>query len=278
MIENSPLPISVTCKTLNISKSSFYSHKKSFQKEVKDILLRNRIKEIALEFPKYGYRRIYYQLQRENIICNKKRILKIMHEEKIVIKQKKRNPITTQSNHGFQKPQNLIKGIDVIAINQVFVADITYIHLESEFVYLALLMDLYSRRIVGWELSRDINTQLTLSALNRAIMLRGEENVKGCIHHSDNGVQYASGLYVETLKELGMLPSMGEVGNSYDNAHAESLNKTIKNEEVWMNEYDNFEIAYFNIKEFIEEVYNKKRLHSSIGYLSPIEFEENIKK
>ena len=134
-------------------------------------------------------------------------------------------------------------------------------------------MDLYSRKIVGWDLSRNVDTTLTLTALNNAVRLRGSGNLKGCVHHSDHGVQYLSGVYMDKLHELGMLPSMGEIGNSYDNAHAESLNKTIKWEEVWINEYETFEQAYECIAAFIKK-YNAKRLHSSIGYVPPDELEQ----
>ena len=275
MINKSPLPIKTSCNLLNASTSGYYSWTKKVSTD-NDEKICNQIRIIAEEYPKYGYRRVYHQLKRNGITCNTKRIRRIMKEENLLVKQKKKGPVTTQSNHGFKKPENLIKDLEIYTINQVFVADITYIRLEKDFVYLALIMDLCSRRVVGWELSRNPDTQLTLGALNRAIKLRGKTNLKGCIHHSDNGVQYASNLYVMRLGDLGMLPSMGEIGNSYDNAHAESLNKTIKNEEVWMNEYETFEMAYLNIENFIEEVYNKKRLHSSIGYVPPIEFEKSI--
>ena len=135
------------------------------------------------------------------------------------------------------------------------------------------MMDLFSRRCIGWALSRNPDTQLTIDALNMAISLRGEENVNGCIHHSDRGVQYAAYRYVQRLTDIGMRPSMGEVGNSYENAHAESFFKTLKTEEVYMNEYKTIDDVYRNVKRFIEEVYNKKRLHSSIGYKPPLEFE-----
>ena len=150
-------------------------------------------------------------------------------------------------------------------------ADITYVVCGHIFLYLALVMDLFSRKIVGWELSREVDTDLTMAALNKAVESSG--TVEGCIHHSDHGSQYLAAAYIERLGELGMMPSMGEVGNSYDNAFAESLNKTIKNEEVWINEYDTFEQAYEGIEEFVKK-YNERRLHSSIGYVPPNEYEQ----
>jgi len=197
-----------------------------------------------------------------------------MREENLLVRRKKYKPKTTQSNHGLPKYSNLTKGFVLKNINQIWVADITYIVLGKGFVYLATIMDLYSRRCIGWALSRNPNTQLTLDALNMAIALRGKQNVKDCIHHSDQGVQYAAKDYVERLLDVGMKSSMGEKGNSYENAHAESFFKTLKNEEVWMNEYETMEDVYRNLKRFLEEVYNKKRLHSSIGYSTPIEFEK----
>ena len=157
-----------------------------------------------------------------------------MKEYSLLVKRKRYTPRTTQLNHNLQRYDNLIKYQIMTAPNQAWVSDITYVHLMDEFVYLALIMDLYSRKIVGWDLSRNVDTDLTLTALNHAVRMRGLEYIKWCIHHSDHGVQYLSDAYMVQLNELKMLPSMGKIGDSYDNAHAESLNKTIKNEEVGM--------------------------------------------
>lgn len=274
MIQQSLLPVSTASKTLEISARSYYKWHR--QKEPLDgnLQIRKEIHGIALEFPKYGYRRITHTLRRNGEIVNHKRVLRIMREEKLLVRRKKFRPKTTQSNHGFPKYTNLVKDVMPTSVNQIWVSDITYIRLLHEFVYLAVIMDLFSRRCIGWALSRNPDTQLTLDALNMAINLRGEKNLNGCIHHSDQGVQYAAHIYVERLHTVGLRPSMGEVGNSYENAFAESLIKTIKNEEVWMNEYETLEDVYCNIKQFLEEVYNKKRLHSSIGYKPPIEYEK----
>jgi len=274
MIAGSKIPIKKACSALSISKPSYYRWKR--QKDFPDTekKLRQIMRQIALEFPKYGYRRMAKELRRREVIANHKKVLGIMREENLLVRKKKFRPIATNSSHGLPKYPNLVKGLTLTGINQGWVSDITYISLLYEFVYLAVIMDLFSRRCIGWALSRNPDSELTLHALNMAIALRGEANVKDCIHHSDQGVQYAAKAYVDRLKQVGIQPSMGEKGNSYENAHAESFIKTIKSEEVYMNEYETMEDAYCNIKQFIEKVYNKKRLHSSIGYKPPIEFEQ----
>lgn len=276
MIAKSKLPIRNACSAFSISEPTYYRWKKQKDMPDPDRKLRSIMHKIASEFPKYGYRRMTKELQRRELKVNHKRILRFMREEKLLVRKKKFKPITTQSNHGLPKYPNLIKNLTLTGMNQAWVSDITFIHLLREFVYLAVIMDLFSRRCIGWALSRNPDSELTLHALNMAIALRDEANVKECIHHSDQGVQYAAGAYVERLKQVGMKPSMGEKGNSYENAHVESFIKTIKAEEVYMNEYETMEDAYCNIKQFIEKVYNKKRLHSRIGYKPPIEFEKEV--
>ncbi len=274
MIQETDLSTSLSCAALKVAKSSYYWWQNKAISPAKDNGLLERIQDIAAEFSRYGYRRITHALRREGVVANHKKVLRIMKENNLVVKRKKSKPISTQSNHRLQKYPNLVQDLVLTGINQVWVADITYIWLRCEFVYLALIMDLYSRRGIGWALSRSQNAQLAIDALNMAIRLRGQENVRECIHHSDQGVQYAAQVYVQRLHEVGMKPSMGEVGNYYENAFAESYIKTIKYEEVYMNEYETIEDVYRNIVRFIEEVYNKKRLHSGIGYKPPIEFEQ----
>ena len=276
MISNTDITIGNSCSLLEVSRSSYYSWQlRSSLPKVKDETI-ERIKEICTDFSKYGYRRVTKQLHRDGKIINTKKVRRIMKEEKLVVRKKRYKPITTQSNHSLQTYPNLAKNFTPTGVNQLWVADITYIRLQYEFVYLAAITDVFSRRSVGWALSRNIDTQLALSALNKAIQLRGKENVIGCIHHSDQGVQYAAMAYVEKLREHDMLASMSRKGNCYDNAFAETFFKTLKYEEVLMNEYQTFDDAYQNIKRFIEEVYNKKRLHSSIGYVPPEEFENKM--
>jgi transposase InsO family protein len=276
--DDAPMSLGEACHLVQVSRSGYLDwngrepKSDDFEQEVMSTLHR-----IAEEFPYYGYKRMTKALKREGLAVNHKRIYRLMADEKLLCIRKKFKPVTTQSNHGFPTYSNLAKDFIPQDINQLVVSDITYIALQSDFVYLAILMDVFSRRFVGWGLSREANSQLVLNALNRAIALRGAKNMKGCIHHSDQGVQYASHAYIQRLAEVGMLPSMSEKGNSYDNAYAESAIKTIKYNEVHMKEYESFEDAYFNIKKFIEEVYNKKQLHSGIGYIPPEEFEKTAK-
>lgn len=274
MIETSHIPVIHACKALEVSRPAFYQWTQRELSADNDDKVLAVIQDIAAEFPRYGYRRILHALRRKNIVVNHKKIRRLMKANNLLVRRKKSKPITTQSNHGLQKYPNLVQNLVLTESNQAWVADITYIWLQREFVYLAVIMDLHSRVCIGWALSRNPNAQLTLDALDMAIERRGEENVAGCIHHSDQGVQYAAHIYVQRLADVRIKPSMGEVGNSYENAFAESLIKTIKYEEVYMNEYETIEDVYQNIKQFLEEVYNKKRLHSSIGYKPPMEFEQ----
>lgn len=274
MIAESGLPVKLASQALSVSARGYYKWKQRKEPVEPDCSLRKDIHGIAEEFPKYGYRRMTHALRRNGETVNHKRVLRIMREENLLVRRKRYTPKTTQSNHGLPKYPNLVKDLTLTRINQAVVSDITYIRLLCEFVYLAVIMDLFSRRCVGWALSRNPDAQLTLDALNKAIALRGTSSLAGCIHHSDQGVQYAAGAYVQRLKDAGMRPSMGEQGNSYENAHAESFIKTVKYEEVYMNEYETLQDVHQNIGQFIEEVYNKKRLHSSIGYKPPIEFEQ----
>ncbi len=274
MIKQSKLPISHICNSETVSRAAYYRFD---NKIVSSVNLKPLIQEIALEFPFYGYRRITRELYNRGEHINHKKVLKIMHSENLLCRRKKAfKPVTTQSNHNYKTYLNLIGNIEVTGLNQVWVADITYVHLAREFVYLAVILDLFSRRCIGWHLSRDIDTCLTLTALNRAISARQKFGFSNLIHHSDKGVQYASDEYVNRLEELGIKISMSRSGNPYDNAFAESFMKTLKVEEVYMNEYETFEDTLANIQRFIEDVYNEKRLHSGIGYKSPNKFEKEV--
>ena len=275
MIDNSSLSTTHACLVLEVGRRSYYVWKENIQLPDSDLKLRSVMHDIALEFPKYGYRRMTYELRRRNAHANHKKVLRIMQEEKLTCKKKRAyTPITTQSGHGFAVYPNLVKDLVVIEPNHVWVSDITYIRLLREFVYLAVIIDLFSRKCVGWALSRNVDAQLALDALNRAIETREHLGFSSLIHHSDRGVQYASALYVEQLMKQGIKISMSGKGNVYDNAFAESFMKTLKVEEVYMNEYETFNDVYQNIKQFIEGVYNEKRLHSSIGYMPPNEYEK----
>lgn len=276
MIEQSPLPVVHACDALALSKPTYYRWKTK-QETDRDAAVRPAMHEIALEFPCYGYRRMTKELHQREKHVNHKRVLRLMREEKLICRRKKRfKPVTTNSNHGFALYPNLVKDAAVTQLNQVWVADITYIYLPQEFVYLAVILDLFSRKCIGWAMSRSIDTQLALEALNRAIAARQRLGFHGLIHHSDRGVQYASHAYVDQLALHGIAVSMSGKGNAYDNAFAESFMKTLKVEEVYINEYATFDEACTNIKQFIDRVYNEKRLHSSIGYKSPAKFEQEV--
>lgn len=277
MISQKELPISRGCASLEIKRRTYYYSLKGSCTAQGDKPIRSSIHKIALEFSKYGYRRITAELHRRGQPINHKKVLRIMREENILCKPKKKFRITTtDSNHNYPVYPNLAKEIALTGINQLWVADITYVHLLHECVYLAVIIDVYSRKCIGWELSRRIDAELVLNALDMAIKSRVHMGIDGLIHHSDQGVQYACNEYVNRLNELGMRISMSRKGNPYDNAFAESFMKTLKAEEVYLKEYRTFDEAHSNIKRFIEVVYNNKRLHSSIGYLPPVEFEAKV--
>lgn len=272
------LSISRACSALGVSRDGYYGWVERKQspnpQDPYEMDLRNEIQEIAVEFPCYGYRRISRELDRRGYDVNHKRVLRLMREDNLLCIKKRFIPRTTDSDHTLQVYPNLAKDLNVSTINQLWVADITYIRLVKEFVYLAVIMDAFSRKCIGWELSRDIDTQLTLNALDMALTNRKNMDPSGLVHHSDQGVQYASNDYIDQLNKNNIQISMGRKGNPYDNAFAESFIKTLKYEEVYLKEYESFNDAYGNIENFIEGVYNEKRLHSSIGYLPPNEFEK----
>ncbi len=259
------------CRMFEVSRSWYYERPSPEEKAARDVEIRDAIERIVLEFPGYGYRRVTKELHRRGWPINHKRVLRIMREESLLCQIKRRFVPTTDSAHALGTYPNLIKDTKLDGLDQVWISDITYVRLPTSFCYLAAILDAYSRRCVGWHLSPFIDTRLTLSALEMALTTRQPE--AGLIHHSDRGVQYASSEYLARLEEAGTLISMTSVGNPYENAKAESFFRTLKMEEVYIKDYRDFEEAYENIAEFIEEVYNQKRLHSSLGYLPPVEFE-----
>lgn len=273
MIQNSDLSITKACSVLDLGRSNYYNWSKSPGTDDDDTKFRDTIQEISLEFIRYGYRRITAELHRRGIEINHKKVLGIMREEHLLCAKKTSRPHTTNSNHNLPLYPNLTRDLIVTRLNQLWVADITYVQLGHEFVYLAAIVEIFSRKCVGWDLSRRIDAQLALAALNMAIAERTTLGFEQLIHHSDRGVQYASKEYVGRLQSLGIKISMTESGNPRENAFAESFMKTLKVEEVYLKEYETFEEAHSNIKQFIEGVYNAKRLHSSIGYVPPNEKE-----
>jgi putative transposase len=258
-----------------VSRASFYR----FDKEAEggpdpDMNLRDAVQRIALEWPVYGWRRIAAELRRRGWTVNHKRVYRLMREDNLLCVRKRKFVTTTDSHHGRKVYPNLARDMVLTDTDQLWRADITYVRLREEFVFVAVILDAYSRRVVGWALDRTMEDDLTLSALRMALSRRMV--APGLVHHSDRGSQYASLTYTDLLKENGIQVSMSRKGNPWDNASCESFMKTLKYEEVHRNEYRNLVEARSAISEFLEKVYNQKRLHSAIGYVPPAEFEANL--
>jgi len=235
--------------------------------------IRDQMQKIAVESPAYGYRRMTRELQQRGFDINHKRVLRMMREDNLLCVRRRSFVVTTDSRHNLPVYPNLAAQIVPTAINQLWVADITYIRLRTEFVYLAVVLDAFSRRVIGWALGRTLEAELAAAALRMALMERRPQT--GLVHHSDRGVQYASQAYTKLLKQNQAQISMSRKGNPYDNAACESFMKTLKYEEVYRTEYRDFQEAHSCIGEFLERIYNRRRLHSALGYVPPAEFEQN---
>jgi putative transposase len=268
--EDSTLSVVAACRVLELPRATYYRGDEPNGDAAMD--LRASIHEVALEWPAYGYRRITAELHRRGVGANRKRVLRLMREDNLLILRKRRFVHTTNSDHRLPVYPNLVPGLVVSGCDQLWVSDITYIRLLREFIYLAVILDAFSRRVIGWALTRSLETELALAALRMA--LAGRTVTKGLVHHSDRGVQYASLAYTALLKEHQVHISMSRRGNAYDNAQAESFMKTLKYEEVYLREYETMAEARASISHFLEAVYNQKRLHSALGYVSPAEFEQ----
>jgi transposase InsO family protein len=259
---------------MKISTSTYYYRPKTSRavRDYNDAQLRDEIESIQTDFPCAGYRTIRtYLLRRKGRWYNGKKIRRVMNKYGLQARIRKAFVRTTDSDHGLPVYSNLIRGMTVSDINRVWVSDITYVRISTGFVFVAIIMDVFSRRIVGWAISKSLNHTLTLEALRMAILLRNPP--AGIIQHSDQGAQYACHEYVDLLNNHGFRISMSRSGNPYDNAFAESFMKTLKKEEVYLWEYENFIDVAERIAYFIEKLYNRKRVHSGIGYLPPVEFE-----
>jgi transposase InsO family protein len=261
---SSEYPISRICQVLDFARSNCYYQ----PVERNEQGLRDVIEEIATQYPRYGYRRITAQLRRRGLVVNGKRVRRIMREMGLLVKSKPKKRRTTHSEHDFPRYPNLVQDMVIVRPDQVWVADITYIRLQNEWVYLAVIMDVFTRCIRGWHLSRNLDQQLTLTALEKALVQRKPE-----VHHSDQGVQYAATAYVKVLEGASIAISMAEVGAAWQNGYAERLIRTIKEEEVDLSDYYDYWDAYSQIGQFIEHVYMHKRIHSALDYLTPVEFE-----
>ena len=262
------------CQTAGVSRAGYYRFLLRPRRPEADMELRSQIQRIALRWPAYGYRRVQAELQRQGWAVNHKRVLRLMRADNLLCLRRRKFILTTDSKHGLRIYPNLAQDMVLTSINQLWVADITYIRLAMEFVYLAVLLDAYSRSCIGWALGRSLEAALVLEALRKGLRRRCPQ--PGLVHHSDRGVQYASRDYIQVLEQHGIRISMSRRGNVYDNATAESFIKTLKYEEVYRTEYRNLEEAKASMKVFLEKIYNQKRLHSALGYRPPREFEQSL--
>ena len=262
------------CKLGHVSRAGFYRFDTERERPDDDLDLRNQIQRIALEYPCYGRPRITAELRRRGWTVNHKRVARIMREDNLLCLRRKKFVVTTDSNHGFPVYPNLAGIMELTGIDQLWIADITYIRLETEFIYLAVVLDAYSRRVIGWALDRTLEDDLAIAAVKMAFRRRSPP--QGLTHHSDRGVQYASNDYTKLLEDHRVRISMSRKGNPYENAACESFMKTLKYEEVYRQEYRDLAEARASIARFIEKVYNGKRLHSALGYRPPAEFERSL--
>ncbi len=269
------LTIERMVKLGRVSRSGFYRHcaAPSAAPE-RDMDLRDAIQRIALEWPSYGRPRITKELRRRGWTVNPKRVQRLLREDHLLCVRKRKFVVTTDSSHGRKIYPNRARTMVLTGVDQLWVADITYIRLQDEFVFLAVILDACSRRVIGWALDRTLGDELTLAALRLALARRAVQ--PGLVHHSDRGSQYASSDYTDLLRQHGIDISMSRKGNPWDNAACESFMKTLKYEEVHRNEYRDLAEARASIHEFLEKVYNHKRLHSALGYVPPAEFEANL--
>jgi transposase InsO family protein len=274
MQQQGDLGIEQMCALAGVSRAGYYRHWQASAPREEETELRDAVQRIALANRRYGHRRITAELRRSGWVVNRKRILRIMRQDNLLCVPKQAFvPATTDSRHRWRIHPNLARRLTPTAVNQLWVADITYVRLAEEFVYLAVILDAFSRRVIGWSLAAHLQASLALEALEMALASR-DVTPGGLIHHSDRGVQYACGDYIARLEQAGIQPSMSRVGCPWDNAMAESFMKTLKSEEIDGRDYRDLNDAKGSIGRFIEVIYNRQRLHSALAYRPPMEFEE----
>lgn len=271
------LSVERMCGLAQVSRAGFYRWLQRRQPGAEETVVRAAIQEVAVEHHRrYGYRRITAELRHRGMVVNRKRVLRMMQEDNLLAIRSRKFVRTTDSRHPFEVFLNLAKRMDLTAPNQLWVADLTYIRLQQEFVYMAVVLDAFSRRVIGWALNSSLRSTVAVDALQQAIEDR--KPLPGLVHHSDRGVQYASHDYTDLLQKHGVTCSMSRAGNPYDNARCESFLKTLKQEEIYCHEYRDLDDLRLHSSAFIDEYYNRQRLHSALGYVSPDAFEQAMKQ
>jgi putative transposase len=265
------------CRIAGVSRAGFYRHWQEHEPRVEETEVRAQVQQIVLAHRRhYGYRRVTWELRQQGWAVNHKRVARIMREDNLLCVPRRRFLLTTDSNHNLEVYVNLAARLELSGIDQLWVADLTYIRLREQFVYLAVILDAFSRRVVGWALDQSLGASLAIAALRRALQLR--RPAPGLVHHSDRGIQYACREYVSVLEEHGIVPSMSRPGNPYDNGKCESFIRTLKQEEIYTREYRDRADLETHVGHFLEQYYNRRRLHSALNYRSPAQFEQSCRQ